>query len=87
MGPPSSSPGQLAGAIHPRGVDYAGQPRFKVGSKVVQGALIVFTCLTTRAVHLELASATDVPNFLMALRRMANSKGTPKDVYSDNAAP
>lgn len=67
------------------GVDFAGHLAFDEGDEQVKGALLVFTCLTTRAIHLELTHSADAEDFILALKRMSNSKGTPSDLYSDNA--
>ena len=47
--------------------------------------ICLFTCFTTRAVHLELVEDLNVHTFLMAFRRFCARKGTPKLVISDNA--
>eukprot|EP00117_Sycon_ciliatum_P016997 scpid5959/ scgid16188/ len=46
--------------------------------------LCLFTCLLTRAVHLEMAYALDANSFLNAFNRMANRRGCPMEVLSDN---
>ena len=46
------------------------------------GAL--FTCLTTRAVHFELASDLSTDIFILALRRLIACRGKPKEILSDN---
>lgn len=47
--------------------------------------LCFFTCLTIRAVHLEIAFAMDTNKFLNALYRMVNCSGLPIEMISDNA--
>lgn len=47
------------------------------------GAL--FTCLTTRAIHIELVATLSADSAIMALRRMAARRGWPRLIYSDNA--
>ena len=54
------------------------------GRKKSWGA--VFTCLTTRAVHVELAGDLTTDRFLMALRRFISLYGTPKKMVSDNGS-
>ena len=44
----------------------------------------VFVCAVTKAVHLELVGDLSTEVFLAALRRFINSRGRPKNVYSDN---
>ena len=44
----------------------------------------LFTCLPTRAVHLEVAFSLDTDSFLNAFFRMVSRRGRPKDVVCDN---
>lgn len=46
--------------------------------------ICAFTCLGTRAVHLEVAYGLDTDSFLNAFFRMVSRRGLPKDVLSDN---
>ena len=46
--------------------------------------LCLFTCLASRAVHLEMAYGLDVDCFLNALNRMINRRGLPEEILSDN---
>ncbi|MCG8045043.1 MAG: hypothetical protein N0E48_05150, partial [Candidatus Thiodiazotropha endolucinida] len=46
--------------------------------------LCLFTCLATRAVHLEMAFGLDTDSFLNAFYRMASRRGLPEEMYSDN---
>ena len=46
--------------------------------------LCLFTCLATRAVHLEIAYGLSTDSFLNAFYRMASRRGLPDEVYSDN---
>ena len=46
--------------------------------------LCLFTCLATRAVHLEMAYGLDTDAFLNAFYRMASHRGLPEEMYSDN---
>ena len=73
------------------GLDFAG-PMF-IGSKnenssasnFTKAYILLFTCASTRAVHLELTTSLDVPTFLRAFRRFANRRGHPVLLLSDNA--
>ena len=49
--------------------------------------LCLFTCLATRAVHLEMAFGLDTDSFLNAFYRMVNRRGLPREMLSDNARP
>ena len=67
-------------------VDYAGpfmtvQGRGKCRQKRY---LCLFTCLMSRAVHLEMAHSLDTNAFLNAFFRMVNRRGLPEEIYSDN---
>ncbi|XP_046581476.1 uncharacterized protein LOC124288928 [Haliotis rubra] len=69
-------------AFSQTGVDYAGpfitvQGRGKARQKRY---LCLFTCLTSRAVHLEMAYSLDTSAFY----RMVNRRGLPQEVISDN---
>ena len=74
------------------GIDYFGPINVKLTRKTRSnqathkryGAL--FTCLTTRAVHLELASDLSTDIFILALRRFIAGRGKPKEILSDNGA-
>ena len=65
------------------GVDYAG-PLYVNDSEEKQ-YICLYTCLVTRAVHLELTSSLNAADFLRAFRRFSARRGVPKVVYSDNA--
>ena len=45
----------------------------------------LFTCASTRAVHLELTQGLSVQSFLMVFRRFASRRGLPSMLISDNA--
>ena len=66
------------------GIDFFGP--FFVKSRRVQvkryGCLI--TCLTTRAVHLEVTHSLDTDSFLMAISRFVARRGRPETIFSDN---
>ena len=46
--------------------------------------LCLFTCLATRAVHLEMAYGLDTDSFLRVFCRMSNRRGLPEEMLSDN---
>ena len=45
---------------------------------------VVFNCLATRAVHVDLAADYSTEKFLMVLRRFVSIRGFPSKLYSDN---
>ena len=66
-------------------VDFAG-PFITVqgrGKRRMKRYLCLFTCLTTRAVHLEMAYGLDTSSFLNAFYRMVNRRGLPVKMLSD----
>ena len=46
--------------------------------------LCLFTCLATRAIHLEMAWALDTESFLNCFTRFTSRRGVPSEVTSDN---
>ena len=57
------------------GVDYFGPFLVKRGRSVVKGYGVLFTCLCTRAIHLEKADALDTDNCINAIRRFIARRG------------
>ena len=45
----------------------------------------LFTCASTRAVHLELTESLTVTSFLQAFRRFVSRRGLPANLLTDNA--
>ena len=68
------------------GVDYGGPFLTKQGRRKAKAKryLCLFTCLNTRAVHLEMAYSLDTDSFINAFIRMTARRGTPTYVVSDN---
>ena len=67
-------------------VDFAG-PFVTVqgrGKRRQKRYLCLFTCLCSRAVHLEVAYGLDTDSFLNAFYRMVNRRGLPEEMLSDN---
>ena len=67
------------------GVDYTGFIMVKEGEKEVKYYLLILTCLSTRAIHLELIPNQSTEQFVLALVRFCNVYGIPEAIYSDNA--
>jgi hypothetical protein len=66
------------------GVDYFGPILVKVGRRNEKRYGCLFTCLKTRAVHVEVAHSLDTDSFLMALERLISRRGLPELIRSDN---
>ncbi|XP_077974180.1 uncharacterized protein LOC120329794 [Styela clava] len=47
---------------------------------------VLFTCLTTRAVHVEIAQNLDMNSFIMALRRFVSRRGQVLEIRRDNGS-
>ena len=56
--------------------------RSELGQKTLKEAhAIIFTCITTRAVHLELVTKRSTDTSLMAFRRFTSSRGNPNNCW------
>jgi len=66
------------------GVDFFGPfyVKRRRGSEKICGCL--FTCFTSRAVHIEDVSSLETDAFIQALRRFISNRGCPKEIWSDN---
>ncbi len=65
------------------GMDCFGPFQIKIGRRNEKRWGIIFKCLTTRSVHLDLLTSVDTDSFLMALRRFVARRGTPFELISD----
>ncbi|XP_073721654.1 uncharacterized protein [Misgurnus anguillicaudatus] len=70
-------------AFHSTGMDCFGPFSVKIGRRVEKRWGIIWKCLTTRSVHLDILSNIDTDSFLMALRRFVARRGTPFELWSD----
>ncbi|KAL0881619.1 hypothetical protein ABMA27_001445 [Loxostege sticticalis] len=66
------------------GLDLFGPMEVTVGRRREKRYGVIFTCLTVRAIHIELVSSLTSDSLIMALRRMAARRGWPRHLYSDN---
>ncbi|XP_042228058.1 uncharacterized protein LOC121870341 [Homarus americanus] len=66
------------------GKDCFGPFIIKVGRKQVKRWGCLFTCVTTRAVHLEVLASLDADAFLNAVTSFSRRRGTPERMRSDN---
>ena len=75
-------------ALHPfevTGVDFAGPFLVKTQNHVVKMYIALFTCASSRAIHLELVEDLSGHAFLQAFQRFTNRRSIPSMVISDNA--
>ena len=66
------------------GIDFAG-PLIVSDMPNNKCYICLFTCASTRAVHLELVETLDVESFIRAFRRFCARRGLPSRILSDNA--
>ncbi|XP_042895210.1 uncharacterized protein [Parasteatoda tepidariorum] len=67
------------------GIDFAGSLYVRNLKPLNTAYIALFTCSTTRAVHIELVSDLTTDKFLMALKRFVGRRGIPHTIYTDNA--
>lgn len=80
--------------LHPpfakTGVDFAGPVTLREGATrkpvLFKAYLCIFVCMATKAVHIEVCRSLDTEEFLAAFSRMANRRGCPEEVWSDNGS-
>ena len=66
------------------GLDYFGPIEVKRGRSKVKRYGALFTCLASRAIHLEMAYTLDTDSCISALRRFICRRGQVKQIVSDN---
>ena len=66
------------------GIDYFGPITVAIGRRREKRWGLLFTCLTMRAVHLEIADTLSADSAIMAIQRMTARRGQPSIFYSDN---
>ncbi|XP_062714759.1 uncharacterized protein LOC134291266 [Aedes albopictus] len=65
------------------GIDYFGPMEVTVGRRVEKRWVMLATCLTIRAIHLEVVHSLNTSSCIMALRNFIARRGTPQKIYSD----
>ena len=66
------------------GVDYFGPFFVNIRRTTEKRWGFLFTCLTTRAIHLEVVASMDTSSCVMAIERFIARRGMPKTLWSDN---
>jgi len=67
------------------GIDFAGPLYVQCNSQQQKVYLCLYTCASTRAVHLELTEDLSAVSFLQSFRRFTSRRGVPLTILSDNA--
>ncbi|KAG8175332.1 hypothetical protein JTE90_007580 [Oedothorax gibbosus] len=67
------------------GIDLAGPVYVRGTNAPKKSYIAIFTCSTTRALHIELVSDLTTDTFRMALQRFVGRRGLPHTIYTDNA--
>ena len=66
------------------GIDYFGPMTVSIGRRREKRWGVLFTCMSTRAIHLEIAATLTAGSAIMAVQRLAARRGHPAFIYSDN---
>lgn len=66
------------------GLDFFGPVAVTVGRRQEKRWVALFTCLTTRAVHLEIAADLSTDACLLCIRNLCNIRGVPSIIRCDN---
>lgn len=78
--------GRLAVGFRPFsyiGIDYFGPMQVVVGRTSRKRWGVLITCLTIRAVHIEIAHSLDTESCIMCIRNFMAFRGTPIEIFSD----
>ncbi|XP_055615002.1 uncharacterized protein LOC129761309 [Toxorhynchites rutilus septentrionalis] len=87
--PPAMSdlaPSRLAACSRPfthMGVDYFGPIMVSANRKTEKRWVLIATCLTIRAIHLQIAHTLSTDSCIMALHNVIGRRGAPAVIYSD----
>ena len=70
-------------AFYSTRIDCFGPFIIKIGRRTEKRWGIIFKCLTTHGVHLDLLEGLDADSFLMSIRRFIARRGKPHEIFSD----
>ncbi|XP_055622012.1 uncharacterized protein LOC129765623 [Toxorhynchites rutilus septentrionalis] len=79
-------PARLAAFVRPfsyTGVDFFGPYNVAVGRRTEKRWGVLMTCLTIRAIHIEIAHSLNTDSCIMALKNFMARRGTPVEIFSD----
>ena len=68
------------------GVDFTGALYVRSDNKEMKVYVCLFTCATSRAVHLEVVTDLSTTTFMLAFRRFVGRRSLPELMISDNAS-
>ena len=66
------------------GIDFFGPIMVKRGRSLQKRYGCLFTCMTVRAIHLEVSFSLDTDSFIHCLHRFMSRRGCPKQIFCDN---
>lgn len=66
------------------GLDYFGPLEVTIGRRKEKRYVALYTCLTVRAMHLEVVNSLSTDSAIMSLRRFIARRGSPNTIWSDN---
>ncbi|XP_072020321.1 uncharacterized protein [Amphiura filiformis] len=66
------------------GMDYLGPLEVKQGRNIVKRYGVVFVCLASKAIHIEMAASLDTDACVNVIRRFVSRRGQVKQIRSDN---
>ena len=85
---PAPMPKVRVQEVHPfsvTGVDFTGALYVHHRGEEIKVYIYLFTCATSRAIHLEVVPDLSTATFILAFRRFAGRRSTPQLMISDNA--
>lgn len=66
------------------GIDYFGPILVKHGRKLEKHWICLFSCLSTRAIHMEIVPSLTTNSCIMAIMRFMNIRGISREIIADN---
>ncbi|XP_074029231.1 uncharacterized protein [Leptinotarsa decemlineata] len=68
------------------GMDYFGPMEVSIGRRKEKRYGVIFTCLSIRAIHIEIAESLTTDSAILAIRRFISRRGQPSSIWSDNGS-